>query len=189
MTRTSPQFIPGKRKKARAETRAFNYPRVLAPVDFALQTASNDEELDALRLEAFFQHVDCAVNEDVSAAVEQVYGCVTMLGPGVNRVMRFLDDDGAADAVGLEFVEALFDNGGFASYGGFAHGGTDDTFDFKGFRATAVKLYQEMGTERRLLTKSHGETFFVSSKPLGKFFFVVAMNQGPSRFIHKGRGH
>lgn len=157
-------------------------------VNFALEPSSHDEELDALGLEPLAQDFDRFVDFDGPAAIEQIHGSVAVLGPGVDRVVRFLDDHRAGDAIGFELVEALGDDGGFAFHGGIAHRVADAAFLFEGALIAAVKFDQQVGSERRLFAGFGGEPFFVAAEPAGELLLIVTSNEGPAFVANDGGG-
>ena len=104
-------------------------------VDVVLKSTANYEELNSFRLKSISKEIDCFMYEDRTAAVEQINRCVAMLGPGVNRVVRFLDDNGSAYSVRLELVERLRNDGCLTGIRCVSHRLTDELF---GFELTAV---------------------------------------------------
>lgn len=93
----------------------------LPALNFALQPSTNYEELDSLRSESLLQDLDRLVHSNRSSAVEQVHGRITMLWPGVDRIVRFLNDYGSRDTVRFEFMERLRDHSGIALARSFFH--------------------------------------------------------------------
>lgn len=153
------------------------------PADFAGDAAADDQEFDPLRLESLAQDLDGFSHLHGAAAIEQVNGGITMLGPGVNRVVRLLNDHRSAYAPRLELMERIGNYGGFASVSRFLHRGRDGNFFFQGPVFAAVKLDQQMRTQRRLLFGAKGKSFFVVVQPRLKLLDIVAVNERPTGFL------
>lgn len=91
-------------------------------LDFGLNASSHDEELHSTGLESLLERIHGLVHVNGSSAVEEVYRCVPVLWPRVDRVVRLLDNHRARNPVRLELVETVRDNRGFADDGGIDHG-------------------------------------------------------------------
>jgi len=91
------------------------------PLDFALTSASDDEELDAGWLESILEEFDCSAYLDGASAIEQVHSRVAVLGPGVNRVVRLLNDHRTAHSIRLEFLKAVGNDSCFGDICGGDH--------------------------------------------------------------------
>ncbi len=67
-----------------------------------------------------------------------------MLGPSVDCVMRFLDDDRTGNSIRLEFVERLSNYGRLAPVGGFAHQSANGFLVFERLLVAAVHFDKKM---------------------------------------------
>ena len=166
----------------------FFFTRVSLSLDFALASSANDEELDALGLESLLEQFDGSADLDGASAVEQVHCCVAVLGPGVDRVVRLLDDDRTADAVGLEFLEAVGDDRGFGDSGCFDHCVADGVVLLQGLPIAAEEFDKEVTTQGRLFAWSVGESFGVTVEPFVECLNIIALNGGPAAFLPQTRG-
>jgi hypothetical protein len=149
-------------------------------VDFALQSASNDQELDALGLELLAQHVDGFVDSDSAAAVEEINGSVAVFGPGVNGVVAFLDDNGAAHSEGFELVKGLLHDGRFAFDSGLSHRFADVGFAFEEFAFAAVEFDEQVRAEGGHFARISGEAFFIATEPGVERLGIFAEDRGPA---------
>ena len=106
-----------------------------------------------------------------------------MLRPSVNRVVRLLDDDRAGNSVRFELMERVCDDRGFALNRRVLHCLPNHDFLFQGFMVATIEFDQQMGAERWLFSKPGRKALLVMSQPLAKGFFVLAVNESPSRVI------
>jgi hypothetical protein len=124
-------------------------------------------------LEALAENFYGFVDEYGATAIEQVNSGVSVLRPSVNRVVRFLDNDGSADAKGLELMERLLDDRSFAGGSSVAHCLAYDLFGLKGAAIASVHLDEQVRAQRWRLIWSKWKAFFVFPKPVTKRFWIV----------------
>lgn len=86
------------------------------------------------------------MNVDGTTTVEEVDRGIAMLGPGVNGVVRLLDNDGAGYPVGLKLVERFRDNGRQTGIGCRPHRRTDRSLFFQRLHIATEKLDEEVGS-------------------------------------------
>jgi hypothetical protein len=155
---------------------------------FVLEAAADYEELDALGSESLFEDIDGSVNQDSASAVEQVNGGVAVLGPRVDGVVRLLDDDRTADAVGLELVERLIHDSGLAHTGGIAHGAANLFLKLQRIFVAAEEFDEQVRAKRGHFAGTERQAFLVATEPLIKADFIIAVDERPAGIVRNGRG-
>jgi len=103
-----------------------------------------------------------------------------MLGPGVDCIVRLLDDDSSRDAKWLELVERLVYDRRFRSARGVPHGTRDTIFLLKGAMVATEELDEEVRTEGLHLARAEREAFIFGAQPKTEGIHVIAHDGLPT---------
>lgn len=160
----------------------------LAVFDFALDSSSNDKELDSSRLELLAKHFDRSVDVDRSTAVEQIDGSVSVLRPSVDRVVRFLDYDRARNAVRHKFVERIRHNRRFRSACRVHHCSSDRFRLFERLLVAIKELNQKVRAERRLFVLRLWQALDIVTEPIVKGVSVFTVDELPASIVFDAWG-
>jgi hypothetical protein len=147
---------------------------------FVLDAAPNDQELHLLGFEAGFEDVHGLVNSDGTAAIEQVYRRVTVLGPRVDGVVRFLDHDRSRDAVRLKLVERVGDDRGFGVHRRCDHRLRDRGFEFDRSGLATEHFNQKVRSQTGLLVFLERKSLFVFPEPFSEGFGILTFDVLPT---------
>lgn len=84
---------------------------------------------------------------DLRAAGEDIERSKIIFGPGMDRQMRFRDDDHSGNSMRVKRVKDHIDNAGFGDFGRLDHHGFDFVDVVENFGVALVEFDQEVASE------------------------------------------